>query len=73
MARNFTSAGGLLAKLSPTLTTPVDSSPPGSSVQGISQAGILEWAAVSFSRVAQTYTNTLKNENGEPEQLNQNI
>ena len=25
-------------------------SPPGSSVQGISQAGILEWVAISFSR-----------------------
>ena len=30
--------------------TPVDYSRPGSSVQGISQARILEWAAISFSR-----------------------
>ena len=29
---------------------PKDCSPPGPSVCGISQAGILEWAAVSFSR-----------------------
>ena len=30
---------------------PVDCSPPGSSVQGILQARILEWIAISFSRV----------------------
>ena len=29
---------------------PIDSSPPGSSVPGILQAGILEWVAISFSR-----------------------
>ena len=29
--------------------TPVDYSPPGSSVHGISQAEILEWVAISFS------------------------
>ena len=29
---------------------PTDCSPPGSSVHGIFQAGILEWAAISFSR-----------------------
>ena len=29
---------------------PVDCTPPGSSVHGISQVRILEWAAVSFSR-----------------------
>ena len=32
-----------------TLCDPVDCSPPGSSIHGISQARILEWAAVSFS------------------------
>ena len=32
-----------------TLCDPVDSSPPGSSVPGILQARILEWAAISFS------------------------
>ena len=31
----------------PTLCNPMDCSPPGPSVQGISQARILEWAAVS--------------------------
>ena len=32
------------------LCDPVDCSPPGSSVHGISQARILQWAAISFSR-----------------------
>ena len=32
-----------------TLCDPVDCSPPGSSVLGISQAGILEWVVISFS------------------------
>ena len=35
------------AQSCPTLCDPVDSSPPGSSVHGISQAGILEWVAIS--------------------------
>ena len=30
--------------------TPMDCSPPGSVVHGISQARILEWVAISFSR-----------------------
>ena len=33
----------------PTLCDPVDCSPPGSSVHGILQAGLLEWVAISFS------------------------
>ena len=32
---------------------PMDDSPPGSSVHGIFQARILEWVAISFSRVVQ--------------------
>ena len=36
----------------PTLCDPMDCSPPGSSVQGILRARILEWAAVSFSTVS---------------------
>ena len=40
----------LVAKLCPTLSYPMDCSPPGSSVHGISQARILEWVAVHFSR-----------------------
>ena len=38
------------AQSCPTLCNPVDCSPPGSSVHGILQARILEWAAISFSR-----------------------
>ena len=34
----------------PTLYDPMDCSPPGSSVHGISQARILKWVAISFSR-----------------------
>ena len=33
-----------------TLCDPTDCSPPGSSVYGVSQARILEWVAISFSR-----------------------
>ena len=39
-----------VAKSCPTLCDPTDCSPPGSSVHGISQARILKWVAVSFSR-----------------------
>ena len=35
-----------------TLCDPMDCSPPGSSLQGIFQARILEWVAISFSRGA---------------------
>ena len=34
----------------------MDHSPPGSSVHGISQARILEWAAISFSRESKKWT-----------------
>ena len=40
----------LVAKLCPTLCDPMDCSPPGSSVYGISQARILQWVDISFSR-----------------------
>ena len=33
----------------PTLCDPIDSSPPGSPIRGILQAGTLEWVAISFS------------------------
>ena len=42
----------LVTQLCPTLCKPMDSSLPGSSVHGISQARILEWATISFSRVS---------------------
>ena len=39
-----------VAWLFPTICDPMDYSPPGSSVHGIFQAGILEWVSISFSR-----------------------
>src|SRR5574337_493665 len=39
-----------VTQLCPTLCNPMDCSPTGSSVHGISQARILEWVAISFSR-----------------------
>ena len=40
----------LVTRSCPTLCKPMDCSPPGSSVQGILQARILEWVKISFSR-----------------------
>ena len=40
----------LVAESHPTLCDPMDCSPPDSSVHGISQARILRWVAISFSR-----------------------
>ena len=42
--------GCVCAQSCPSLCDPMDCSPPGSSVHGISQARILEWAAMSFSK-----------------------
>ena len=42
----------LVAKSCLILCNPMDSSPPGSSVHGISQARIPEWVAISFSRAS---------------------
>ena len=39
-----------VAKSCPTLCDPMDCSPPGSSIHGISQARILGWVAIPFSR-----------------------
>ena len=35
----------------PTLSDPMDYSPPGSSIHGIFQARVLEWGAIAFSRL----------------------
>ena len=43
---------GEVAQSCLTLCDPVDCSLPGSSVHGILQARILEWVAISFSRVS---------------------
>ena len=43
-------AAAKLLQSCPTLCDPIDGSPPGLSVHGISQARILEWVAISLSR-----------------------
>ena len=40
----------LVAQSCPTLCDPIDCGPPGSSVSGILQTGILEWVAIPFSK-----------------------
>ena len=40
----------LVIQLGPTLCNPMDCSPPGSSIHGMLQAGILEWVAIPFFR-----------------------
>ena len=40
----------LVTQSRPTLWNPMDGSSPGSSVQGILQARILEWIAIPFSK-----------------------
>ena len=40
----------LVTQLCPTLSDPMDCSPPGSSVCAISQSRMLEWVAISYSR-----------------------
>ena len=46
---SFLCAQCSVAQLCPTLRNPMDCSPPGSSVHGVSQERILEWIAISFS------------------------
>ena len=48
--KSDSSWSGLVAQACPTLGNPMDCSTPGSSVQEISQARILEWVTISFSR-----------------------
>ena len=48
--KSLSAGGALVTKLYLTLLTPLDCSPPGSSVHGILQVRILEWVAISFSR-----------------------
>ena len=39
-------------QLCPTLSDPMDRSPPGSSIHGIVQARVLEWVAIAFSALS---------------------
>ena len=43
------------AQLCPTLSDPMDCSPPGSSVHGIFQARVLEWGAIAFSKIKRLF------------------
>ena len=42
-----------VAQLCPTLSDPMDCSPPGSSIHGIFLARVLEWGAIAFSVYAE--------------------
>ena len=44
-----------ITQLCPTLSDPMDCSLPGSSIHGIFQARVLEWAAIAFSDFTATY------------------
>jgi len=44
-----------VAQLSPTLSDPMNCSLPGSSIQGIFQARVLEWGAIALSGVSASY------------------
>ena len=54
-----------VAQSCPTLSDPMDCSPPGASVHGILQARVLEWGAIAFSLVVKTYykATVIKTEN----------
>ena len=41
-----------VTELCPTLSDPMDCSPPGSSIHGIFQARVLEWGAIAFTHLA---------------------
>ena len=45
-----------VAQSCPTLSDPMDCSPPGSSVRGIFQARVLEWGAIAFSDIYSNLT-----------------
>ena len=54
----------------PTLSDPMDCSPPGSSVHGIFQARVLEWDAIAFSvLVAQSCPTLCNSVDWEPTRL----
>ena len=51
---NVAAAAAKSLQSCPTLSDPMDFSPPGSSVHGIFQARVLEWVAIAFSEVGVT-------------------
>ena len=54
-----------VAQLCPTVSDPMDCSPPGSSVHGIFQARVLEWGAIAFSPPPLAATSTISFSMGE--------
>ena len=50
-----------VAQSCPTLSNPMDCSPPGFSVHGIFQARVLEWVAIAFSAILTMYSQFQKN------------
>ena len=46
----FTATAAKSLQLCPTLSNPMDCSPPGSSIHGIFQARVLEWGAIARSQ-----------------------
>ena len=50
-----------VAQSCPTLSDPVDCSPPGSSIYGIFQARVLEWGAIAFSELVLAKEKTERN------------
>ena len=71
-----------VAQSCPTLSDPMDCSPPGSSIHGICQARVLEWGAIAFSRehvhvglilCKEMCMSALENKNKPLEDLHQNL
>ena len=52
-----------VAQLRPTLSDPMDCSPPGSSAHGIFQARVLEWGAIAFSKYSKVKIGGIVKEN----------
>ena len=48
----YAAAAAKSLQLYPTLSNPMDCSPPGFSVHGIFQARVLEWGAIAFSLIS---------------------
>ena len=57
-----------VAQLCPTLSNPMDCSLPGSSIHGIFQARVLEWAAIAFSVRGHAWRETWENASSSPPQ-----
>ena len=53
-----------VAQSCPTLRDPMDCSLPGSSIQGIFQARVLEWGAIAFSHVARAMRKSVQPSSG---------